>query len=341
MLLFKNFLLSNSKMINNKIFYEVSGIIYDNGNITNKHYDLINNIDISTNMDSVMFQIASCSKFVTSILVARMFELGKLDYDTDINKYLRSYKCKHDNITLRHLLTHTSGSNDKNGYSGHNQTNKLKLNMKTNTKIIKGKTGSRPFNIINEPGTVYMYSGAGYQVVQQILEDITDKPLFALLNKFIFKPLKMKNSTGKLLYEGKHKYNIANTSDTGYKLHQETASAGIWMSPHDLLKLSLDIMKGYNNNKSKILKQDTILMITKGEHPEWQDVHHNFGLGMIIDYKNGKKIFGHNGMNYGFSMDFYCIPDDNYIYIAMNSHNPTFYNLNNSIEKMLTSPDLL
>ena len=46
------------------------------------------------NLDSTnnkMYQIASCSKFITYIVVGKLYELGKLDYDTDINKYLKNY----------------------------------------------------------------------------------------------------------------------------------------------------------------------------------------------------------------------------------------------------------
>ena len=61
-----------------------------------------------------MYQIASCSKFITSLVVAKLYELKKLDYDTDINKYLKKWKCP-TKITLRQLLTHSSGSSDHNG----------------------------------------------------------------------------------------------------------------------------------------------------------------------------------------------------------------------------------
>ena len=54
-----------------------------------------------------MYQIASCSKFITSIVVGKLYELGKLDYDTDITKYLKKWKCPANNITLRTLLNHS------------------------------------------------------------------------------------------------------------------------------------------------------------------------------------------------------------------------------------------
>ena len=55
-------------------------IKYKNGKIQHKNY--------KSTSDS-MYQMACCSKFVTSIIVAKLYELGKLDYTTDINKYLK------------------------------------------------------------------------------------------------------------------------------------------------------------------------------------------------------------------------------------------------------------
>ena len=61
----------------------------------------------------------------------------------------------------------------------------------------------------------------------------------------------MKHSTARILYEGKHKYKIADVKGQ-YRLYAETASAGVWMSCSDLLTLGIDLMNGYNNANSKI-----------------------------------------------------------------------------------------
>jgi CubicO group peptidase (beta-lactamase class C family) len=54
-----------------------------------------------------------------------------------------------------------------------------------------------------------MYSGAGFQVIQQVIEKITNKRLYQLMKQYIFTPLNMNNSTGKLLYENEHDYKLA------------------------------------------------------------------------------------------------------------------------------------
>jgi CubicO group peptidase (beta-lactamase class C family) len=319
---------------NNNIIYQASGIVIDDGEIKRKNHK---------SSSDTMYQIASCSKFITSLVVAKLYELKKLDYDTDINKYLTKWKCPNKGITLRYLLTHTSGSSDNNGFLGMEPQVPYTQNLQLNIDIIEGKSYSKPFNITEKPNKKFMYSGAGYQVIQQVLEEITGKRLYQLMEKYIFKPLNMKNSTGKLLYEGKHKYKLADM-DGLYRMYPETAAAGVWMSCNDLLLLVLDIMDGYNNpsngnnmsNGSKILKQDTIKMITKGEHPEWQKKYANYGLGMFVSENGGHKLFAHDGSNFGYKMHFHCIPDKNFIEIIMVNHNPKYHKgLRNEAKKML------
>lgn len=289
--------------------YQASCVDYTDGKIEKKNYKSTSN---------TMYQIASCSKFITSIIVAKLYELGKLDYETDINKYLKKWKCPIKNITLRHLLTHTSGSSDGNGFLGDDPQQIYTQNLQLNIDIISGKSYSKPFNITEKPGKKYMYSGAGFQVVQQVLEEITGKRLYRLMEKYIFMPLNMKNSTGKLLYDKKHKYKLANI-DGWYRMHPETAAAGVWMSCNDLLAFGIDLLNGYNNDLSKILSQNTIRMITKG------DKRIKRGLGMFVREENGKKTFGHGGGNYGYKMKITCIPEENSIKIIMIAHNPKIF----------------
>lgn len=298
------------------IIYHASSISQCGDKIVKKNYKSTSN---------TMYQICSNSKFITSIVVAKLYELKKLDYDTDVNKYLKNYEIK-KNLTLRHLLSHTSGSSDYNGYLGAEPQYPLKQNNILTKEIVSGESYSKPFNITEKIGKKFMYSGAGYQLVQKIIEDITGKNLYELLKKYIFTPLKMTKSTGKLLYDKKHKYKLANTNGM-YRMYAETAAAGIWMSPNDMFTLLTDLMNGYNDNKSKILSQKTIKYITKGEHPEWMNKFENYGLGMFvnIDDDTGDKLFAHSGINYGYISNFSVIPQQKKINILMINHDPRYH----------------
>ena len=296
--------------------FSCSKIVYDNGNISTKN--------VNSTSDT-MYQIASCSKFITAIVVAKLYELGKLDYDTDINKYLKKWKCPKKGITLKHLLTHTSGSSDRNGYSGIPPQYPLTQDLDLNIKIINGNLGSKPFNITEKKGSKFMYSGAGFQVIQQVLEEITNERLYNLMEKYIFTPLNMKKSTGKLLYEGQHNYSLADM-DGLYRIHPETSAAGVWMSCNDLLTLALDLMTSYNDNSGKILQQETMKLITTNYNTGDKSLFQTWGFGIPVkEDEEGRKKYGHPGHNEGYRMNFYCIPEKKYVNIYMLNYNPKYY----------------
>jgi len=305
---------SDSKHIG---IFSFSKIVYDNGNISTKNYN---------STSDTMYQIASCSKFITAIVVAKLYELGKLDYDTDINKYLKKWKCPKKGITLKHLLTHTSGSSDDNGYLGYPPQDSQQQDLDLNIKIINGKLVSKPFNITEKKGSKFMYSGAGFQVIQQVLEEITNERLYNLMEKYIFTPLNMKNSTGKLLYEGQHKYSLADM-DGLYRIYPETSAAGVWMSCNDLLTLTLDLMNSYNDNSGKILQQETMKLITTNYNTGDKSLFPKWGLGISLkEDEEGRKKFGHGGYNEGYKMVLNCIPEKKNINIYMLNYNSKYYN---------------
>ena len=131
----------------------------------------------------------------------------------------------------------------------------------------------------------------------------------------------MNNSTGKLLYPDQHKYKLAKMNNL-YRMYPETAAAGVWISCNDFQKLTQDLIKTYNSNSGKILQQSTLKMIIKGEHSKWSKKYENYGLGMFVNTIDGKKLFAHDGLNYGYKMHFHCVPEKNEYEIIMTNYAP-------------------
>jgi len=304
-----------------KIFYEISAINFDDDKIIYKNYNSTIN---------KMFQLQSISKFITSLIVAKLYELGKINYETDINKYLKKWKCPIKGITLKHLLSHTSGADESPYNDGELPQKKMKQTLQLNIDILNGKYINRPFRVIDKIGKKFMYSNPGYQLIQQIVEEITGKPLYKLMEKYIFKPLKMMNSTGKLLYDNKHNYNLASYQNL-YRMFPDTAAAGVWSSSGDLLKLGLDLLNGYNKNESKILSQLTIKMIIK----PIINLQKNFSwsMGMMVGKINGDLHFGHGGSSDLYENIFVIFPEKKKIVIILTHHNPKYYPNNIISEK--------
>jgi beta-glucosidase-like glycosyl hydrolase/CubicO group peptidase (beta-lactamase class C family) len=144
--------------------------------------------DVSIN---TMYDIASLTKVVaTTTLVARLAEGDfpvPIDLDAKVERYLPEWASGPQpewryRVTIRHLLTHTSGLPPFKEYW---RTSKSKQD--TLEKIF-----AEPLDY--EPGTKEVYSDLGIILMAEIIERLTGKPLDVLAREFIFSPLAMSNS---------------------------------------------------------------------------------------------------------------------------------------------------
>jgi CubicO group peptidase (beta-lactamase class C family) len=103
----------------------------------------------------------------------------------------------------------------------------------------------------------------------------------------------------------------------------DTAAAGVWSSSSDLLKLGLDLLNGYNKDKSKILSQSTIKIIIN----PIINLQENFGwsMGMMVGKINNNLHFGHGGSSSLYENSFVIFPKLNKIVIILCHHNPKYY----------------
>jgi CubicO group peptidase (beta-lactamase class C family) len=117
-----------------------------------------------------------------------LHEKGLLQYDELIEKYI---DIPYKNITIRQLLTHTSGLPD---YQAIMDEHWDKSKVANNTDIIAYLNKYAPPSLF-EPGSQYLYSNTGFVILASITEKISDRDFIEFCTTEIFKKLKMK-STG-------------------------------------------------------------------------------------------------------------------------------------------------
>ncbi|HXC63126.1 MAG TPA: serine hydrolase domain-containing protein, partial [bacterium] len=148
---------------------------------------------------NTLFQAGSVSKMLTAIAVLTLVEQGKLDLDRDVNQYLRSWKIpaneftKARKVTLRMLLTHTGGIN--NGVRFFPRSVKR---LPTITQILQGSgpaANSYKITVDHIPGTAWSYANGGYDIIQQLLEDVTGQPYDRFMAATVLEPLGMARSS--------------------------------------------------------------------------------------------------------------------------------------------------
>ena len=120
-----------------------------------------------------VFEVASISKVVTAYIALRLVESGKLSLDEPVHNYLKKPwlppTALSNKITLRHLLSHSSGLGDDIFFDNK--------------------------SIMFEPGTDFLYSGLGAEYVKELIEQTTNKSLEEIATEKVFKPLGMSGSS--------------------------------------------------------------------------------------------------------------------------------------------------
>lgn len=193
------------QIFNNAVSQDFSGVILiaSGGEIiftgVNGKRDFENNIPL---MPSDIFELASISKQFTAMMVMICKEKGMLNYDDLVEKYL---DIPYKGITIRNLLTHTSGLPD---YQKVMDENWDKLKVAGNTEIMEYLNKYKP-KILFSPGDEYKYSNTGYVLLASIVEKVTGEDFVEMSKKWIFGPLKMKNTLIRSNEEKKRLDNLA------------------------------------------------------------------------------------------------------------------------------------
>lgn len=141
--------------------------------------------------DSTVMESGSVAKQFTAAALVLLQQDGKLSIDDDIRKYLPEVPSFGKPITIRHLLTHTSGLRDQwglLGIEGRGPGTQVHTPATTLDLVIHQKMLNFP------PGSEYLYSNTGYALAGIIVERVTGKSLNAFLHDRLFQPIGMTHS---------------------------------------------------------------------------------------------------------------------------------------------------
>jgi CubicO group peptidase (beta-lactamase class C family) len=250
-----------------------------------------------------LFQAASISKPVTTLAVLHLSHEGKLSLDTDVNQYLTSWKLppseftKQSNVTLRKLLTHSAGVT-VHGFAGYPANARLPSLV----QVLNGETPANnpPIRVDMVPGTQWRYSGGGFEIIQEVLNDVTGTPFPKLMHDLVLQPLGMQYSTyeqplpDKLLAHAATPYRGDGTPvDTGPHVYPEQAAAGLWTTPSDLARLAIGVQQALSGTSAIVLPLGTA-------HAMLAPMYNQQAIGFVVGGSTAQKYFTHGGANEGY-----------------------------------------
>ncbi len=289
-----------------------------------------------------IFELASVSKQFTAMVIMMLKERGLLEYDDSINKYL---DIPYQGITIRNLLTHTSGLPD---YQEIMDRYWDKTKVAGNPDIIAYLNKYHP-PILFEPGTKYTYSNTGYVLLASIAEKVSGMDFMAFAKQEIFKKLGMKHTAIRTLEEKAAVKNFAighiyvkeknefvradsfPSSDYTIWLGNRKGPGRISSTASDLLKWDRALYT------EKLVTQKTLAeAFTPFTLKDGKISNYGFGWINILNDPSGKIVW-HNGDNPGYKTEIMrFLGKEATLIILCNNYAVQFESVVKELQKIIT-----
>jgi CubicO group peptidase (beta-lactamase class C family) len=254
------------------------------------------------------FEAASTTKAVVAAIVLGLAQEGKLDLDTDVNLYLKSWRVAENDltrkqkVTLRLLLSHRAG------LPATNFPYDEKGAPPTLLQVLKGEppAGNKAAVVELLPGSKWQYSNIGYVVIQQLLEDVLGKPLAEIAKERVFTPLRMASSTFVYPLDPTRRKNEALPHDeqgapAAPSMHPTAlAQGGLMTTPSDLARFACELLRAYKGRTGRLLTPASVRLMLSKEvdlDPQIFGIPAADGLGVFLTGSGSGFCFSHPGYN--------------------------------------------
>jgi len=250
------------------------------------------------------YAIGSISKQFTAAAILILAEQGKLTLEDPVGKYIPGLT-RGDQITIRQILSHTSGYSDF-----WPQDYVFPDMMRTVTpQGILDRWAKAPLDF--EPGADWQYSNTGYVLAGVIVEKVSGEPLMSFLQKHVFAPLHMTSvvdfDNGPLPAEDARPYarfalgpqRLAPVSGRGWLF----GAGGLAMRPEDLARWDISEIEHSLLSARSYADQTKSVVLTSGRDP-------HYSLGLSIRASHGRRVLEHGGEVSGFTSENRIFPED-------------------------------
>lgn len=263
------------------------------------------NVPVTT---ETVFEIGSVSKQMTAAGIMLLVQDGKVLLDEKISKYLPNTPEAWSSVTVRHLLTHTSGVKSYSSLDGFSLSERMTLN-----DFIK-KLSPHPLEFT--PGEKNIYSNSGFNLLAYIIETQSGKKYMDFMRERIFVPLGM-TKTG-----DRDPQFIIPLRANGYEWRQNHFS-GRDGDLTDLMGAGSIVSTITDMTKWEAALRGDKLLNAQSKKEIWTQFTFNngkpspYGFGWRISEVRGSKLIGHTGQTAGFGAAIFRYIDSDITVIAL------------------------
>lgn len=266
------------------------------------HQDLHKTMPLSTDAS---FYIYSVTKSLMAAAVMHQVSSGRLNLDAPIQDYRPNFPVQTP-ITLRQILSHTSGLPDYGGLSAYSDAVKTMPGAPWSTEAFLEVARTR--GLLFDPGQGWAYSNLGYLALKMLLENVTGQSMQDCLDELFFTPLGLKHTfvatslvdvTGLMPgYTSTFGEGLQNMSQ---RYHPGWVSHGVVVSTAAELVTMMDSLLTGKILDLALVDQMAQPVHSLGSHPPLHNVGCGLGLFMDTDSPYGR-VAGHNGGGPGYSI---------------------------------------
>lgn len=294
------------KQVNDTTPGLVIGVVQQGKLVFSKGYGLANLSYGISNDSKIVYNIGSVSKQFLGYAFAMLHSEGALNIDDPVDKYLEDWPVFEHTVTLRHLLTHTSGYRE--AYTMSNLAGRIigvdRLSREECLEVVR-KQPQLEF----VPGSRYTYNSTAWVILAEILEKLTGKSADDWVETNILEPLEMNDSqiesyVGEVILNGAESYTYH--QEQGY-INQKSNRAIFGAA--EVYSSIQDLVLWLNNYQSAEIGGKAVndlfldpFILNDGSDSE-------YALGIGISYYRGLKRYRHTGGHEAFATQLSYFPD--------------------------------
>jgi CubicO group peptidase (beta-lactamase class C family) len=266
------------------------------------------------------FNLGSVSKQFTGLAFAMLAARGVLSLDDPVRKYIPELPAFEGEVTLRHLLTHTSGYHEAYGVLELRGTS-------TDVDLLRREDAvgvvRRQPTLEFPPGSKYQYNSTAYVILAEVVERVTRRPFPAWMAEHVFRPLGMRHTAIEVEVEAVMPgaaSSYARAEGGGYRTAFSNrayyGAADVYTTVGDLAAWLRNYRTAEVGGSGAIRTLTTPFVFTGGDTSA-------YALGVFVGKERGLRRFQHGGGHAGFSARITYYPDLD-AGVAVMSNHPLF-----------------
>ena len=261
------------------------------------------------------FRLASVTKQFTAAAVLILVQRELLNLETKLTDIFTDFPAYGNKITIKHLLTHTSGLIDYEDLIPDMATIQVK-----DADVLRMLYEQNSTYFV--PGSKFRYSNSGYALLAVIVEKISEQGFSKFLKEYIFEPLQMNTTVaheeGNSVVNNRA-YGYSRTDSGWIRKDQSLTSAvlgdgGIYSSIEDLYKWDKSLYKNMILSERMLQESTTRSLLNDGEKID-------YGYGWHLKTHKGNEIVYHGGSTQGFRNVIYRVPSQKFTVIILTNRN--------------------